>query len=182
MFFACNEESSTSTTLKNQLKTTVIVKQSDSLIYVYYKGPEFLNDVDTAHRISNLTAHLVGEQLKQNFEKGHYSKVDFQRSFVKVSGKARFEFPSEEIVHYTLYFPIQKVKTKREAFTGFEHRGTWVGNEIDEDFQEWKKRMNASISVGKTEEFLYQSEGAFREYWLQFQHVDYQKDLKLKCF
>ena len=44
-----------------------------------YEGAEFINGSDIAHQLSNKMSEAVGNKLKKLFNKGEYSKVDFDK-------------------------------------------------------------------------------------------------------
>lgn len=157
-------------------KTKVSCKIENDKLIASYEGPEFLNDRDTAHLLSNLVANELGNHLKKEFSKKNYLKVDFKNTKIQTKGNPQFRYPSEEIVKYTIEMPLLKVKNACDAFTGIEHRGTWARNDIETGFPEWIQKLKSQIAVGEIESQLYSTPEGFKEYWVQFKHKNYQLD------
>jgi hypothetical protein len=151
--------------------------ENDELL-ASYEGPEFLNNRDTAHLLSNLVANELGNHLKIEFKKKNYLIVDFKNTKIQTKGNPQFRSPSEEIVKYTIVMPLLKVKNACDAFTGIEHRGTWARNDIETGFPEWIQKLKSQIAVGEIESQLYSTPEGFKEYWVQFKHKNYQADCK----
>tara|TARA_R110002050_G_scaffold117860_3_gene234838 strand:- start:2008 stop:2544 length:537 start_codon:yes stop_codon:yes gene_type:complete len=84
-----------------------------------YKGAEFINGSDVAHQFSNKMSATVGDQLKNLFKKGEYSKVDFDKIVMTTSGMGTGQ------VVYSLKIPFKAVDTRCEAYTSFDHVGGW---------------------------------------------------------
>lgn len=159
-------------------KTKVSCKIENDKLLASYEGPEFLNDRDTAHLLSNLVANELGNHLKKEYSKKNYLKVDFKNTKIQTKGNPQFRNPSEEIVKYTIEMPLIKVKNACDAFTGIEHRGTWARNDIETGFPEWIQKLKSQIAVGEIESQLYSTPEGFKEYWVQFKHKNYQIDCK----
>lgn len=155
-------------------KTKVSCKIENDRLLASYEGPEFLNDRDTAHLLSNLVANELGKHLKMEFGKKNYIKVDFKNTKIQTKGNPQFRYPSEENVKYTIEMPLLKVKNACDAFTGIEHRGTWARNDIETGFPEWIQKLKNQIAVGEIESQLYSTPEGFKEYWVQFKHRNYQ--------
>jgi len=159
-------------------KTKVSCKIENDRLIASYEGPEFLNDRDTAHLLSNLVANELGIHLKKEFSKKNYLKVDFKNTKIQTKGNPQFRYPSEEIVKYTIEMPLLKAKNACDAFTGIEHRGTWARNDIETGFPEWIQKLKSQIAVGEVESQLYSTPEGFKEYWVQFKHKGYQEKCK----
>jgi hypothetical protein len=159
---------------KTSYKTKVSCKIENDKLLASYEGPEFLNDRDTAHLLSNLVASELGAYLKKEFNKKNYLKVDFKNTKIQTKGNPQFRYPSEEIVTYSIEMPLLKVKNACDAFTGIEHRGTWARNDIESGFQEWILKLKSQIAVGDFESQLFKTPEGFKEYWVQFKHRAYQ--------
>ena len=82
-----------------------------------YSGAEFINNSDVAHQFSNRMSEVVGDKLKQLYETGNYSKVDFSNIIMTTKGMG-----SGKVV-YELTIPFKTVKDKCQAFTSFDHVG-----------------------------------------------------------
>ncbi len=165
-------------TRETVVKTKVSCKIQDDKLLASYEGPEFLNDRDTAHLLSNLVAHELGAHLKKEFNKKNYLKVDFKNTKIQTKGNPQFRYPSEEIVKYTIEMPLLKVKNSCDAFTGIEHRGTWARNDIESGFQEWILKLKSQIAIGVVESDFFKTPEGFKEYWVQFKHKGYQGNCK----
>ena len=159
-------------------QTKVSIKISETELTASYYGPEFLDGIDTAHRLSNLVATKLGKHLKSEFSKGNYLKVDFKNTIIKTEGKPVFVYPSENYVNYQIKMPFIKVKNSCDAFTGVEHRGTWAKNDIETEFPYWINNLKAQIAVGNPEYMLFQTPEGFKEYWVQFRHKNFQGKCK----
>ena len=163
---------------KTNYKTKVSCKIENDKLLASYEGPEFLNDRDTAHLLSNLVASELGAHLKKEFNKKNYLKVDFKNTKIQTKGNPQFRYPSEEIVTYSIEMPLLKVKNACDAFTGIEHRGTWVRNDIESGFQDWILKLKSQIAVGDIESQLFKTPEGFKEYWVQFKHKSFQGNCK----
>jgi len=160
------------------IKTKVSCKIENDKLIASYEGPEFLNDRDTAHLLSNLVANELGNHLKKEFSKKNYLKVDFKNTKIQTKGNPQFRYPSEEIVNYTIEMPLLKVKNACDAFTGIEHRGTWARNDIETGFPEWIQKLKNQIAIGEIDSKLFKTPEGFKEYWVQFKHKNFQTDCK----
>ena len=165
-------------TRETVVKTKVSCKIQNDKLLASYEGPEFLNDRDTAHLLSNLVAHELGAHLKKEFNKKNYLKVDFKNTKIQTKGNPQFRYPSEEIVKYTIEMPLLKVKNSCDAFTGIEHRGTWARNDIESGFQEWILKLKSQIAIGVVESEFFKTPEGFKEYWVLFKHKGYQGNCK----
>ncbi len=147
---------------------------TDSLAIGVYEGPEFVEGKDIAHQLSNAIANELGAFLKQSFLQKKYLKIDFNNA--KVWTETPYvlgEFPDSS-VRYSIVFPLIKVENPKHSFTGIEHRGSWIGKITEKDFKQWQKRMRESLIKGKDEWQLFKTKEGFAEYWLQFQHKDFE--------
>jgi len=159
-----------------KVDTKVYCKIENNQLNARYEGPEFLNDRDTAHLLSNLVASELGKHLKLAFKKGNFLKIDFENTKIETKGNPKFQYPSEEKVIYTIQMPLLKVKNSCDAFTGVEHRGTWGRNDIETGFPEWIQNLKNKIAVGEIESKLFKTKEGFKEYWVQFKHRSFQSD------
>jgi len=159
-------------------ETKVSCKIENNKLLASYEGPEFQNDRDTAHLLSNLVANELGNHLKKEFSKKNYLKVDLKNTKIQTKGNPQFRYPSEEIVKYTIEMPLLKVKNACDAFTGIEHRGTWARNDIETGFPEWIQKLKSQIAVGEIESEFFKTPEGFKEYWVLFKHRGYQGNCK----
>lgn len=151
--------------------------ENDKLL-ASFEGPEFLNNRDTAHLLSNLVANELGSHLKKEFNKKNYLVVDFKNTKIQTKGNPQFRYPSVEIVLYTIEMPLLKVRNPCDAFTGIEHRGTWARNDIETGFPEWIQKLKSQITVGEINSQLFTTPEGFKEYWVQFKHKGFQSNCK----
>lgn len=146
-----------------------------------YKGVEFihpsyiekfgLNGTDVAHQYSNKMCGFVGNKLKALYEAGLYSKVDFSKIKMQTIGMSE----GKNYVEYRLEIPFKRVP-KEQATTAFDHCGGW-GHK-----PEIKKRkfdlINSSTQIVKNRRLwvsrLFKTKEGLEEYWIQWQHTDYQ--------
>lgn len=146
-----------------------------------YKGVEFinpdfieefgLNGTDVAHQYSNKMCAYVGQKLKELYLAGLYSKVDFSKIKMQTLGMSE----GKNYVEYRLEIPFKRVP-KEQATTAFDHCGGW-GHK-----PEIKKRkfdlLNSSTKIVKNRRLwvsrLFKTKEGLEEYWIQWQHSDYQ--------
>lgn len=92
---------------------------NDNSCYGTYTGPEFINGDDIAHQFSNHMAPAVGDQLKELYASGNYSKVDLNNIKMTTQGMGT------GTVTYYLNIPFVAVKNACDAYTSFDHCGGW---------------------------------------------------------
>jgi len=141
-----------------------------------YVGPEFNSQGDIAHQFSNTASNLIGKKLKELYNRGKYSKVDFDNIEMTTKGMGSGN------VEYFLRIPFVRVNDKCDAYTSFDHRGGWGHGEnvkrqdvIDElgsasTKSSLVKGTKLDISdMKKTDEGLV-------EFWVQWKNSDYQSE------
>ena len=136
-----------------------------------YVGPEFNSQGDIAHQFSNTASNLIGKKLKELYNSGKYSKVDFDNIEMTTKGMGGGN------VEYFLKIPFVRVNDKCEAYTSFDHRGGWghgEGTKKQDAIRELGslpvKGTDLDISdVKKTPEGLV-------EYWVQWKNINYQSE------
>jgi len=136
-----------------------------------YEGPEFNSQGDIAHQFSNTASNLIGERLKELYDMGKYSKVDFDNIEMTTDGMG------SGYVTYSLKIPFVRVNDKCDAYTSFDHRGGWghgEGKKKQDVIRELGslpvKGTDLDISdVKKTDEGLV-------EYWVQWKNPQYQSE------
>jgi len=132
-----------------------------------YEGPEFVKGSDVAHQFSNAMSAAVGDQLKELFKLGEYSKVDFAGIIMTTEGMG-----SGHVIYY-LKIPFIRVDSKCKAYTSFDHVGGWNHKPaLDYRKQELEKALmqnhHLNISDLKTT-----AEG-LQEYWIQWKNKSTQ--------
>ncbi len=147
-----------------------------------YKGVEFISQsianqigltgTDIAHNYSNRMADCVGKKLKEMYRKGNFIKVDLKHIEMTTKGMD----DGDPYVEYYLKIPFTKVKSAKEAMTGFDHSGGW-GHPPDLNKRK-DELLNGSRAIVKNNKLyispLYKTPEGLEEYWIQWHHVEYQ--------
>jgi hypothetical protein len=128
-----------------------------------YEGPEFISGSDIAHQFSNKMSATVGEKLKELFNKGEYSIVDFDNIEMTTKGMG-----SGNVVYY-LKIPFKRVISKCDAYTSFDHVGGWNHKP---ELEARKKQLESALMKGHK---LYISElkqtpEGLQEHWIQWKN------------
>jgi hypothetical protein len=153
---------------------TVLV--TDSMIVGVYEGSEFSEKMgDIAHQLSNAVAEKTGNFLKSSYQKGIYLKVDFSQTKITTATPRKLGEFRDSLVRFSIVFPLTKVSEPVDAYTGIEHRGSWLGKITKKDALAWRKRLRNQIIVGKDEWRLFTTPEGLAEYWIQFQHKDFSR-------
>lgn len=159
-------------------KTSFIVKKNNKLDEISctdndcsgtFKGPEFVNGIDIAHRFSNTISTRVGDQLKALYNSNKYSKVDFDNIVMTTEGMG------SGTVTYYLKIPFIKVDQKCEAYTSFDHVGGW---DHEPNLIDRKKELKGALMEGhqlNISELKTTKEG-LQEYWIQWKNKVTQAD------
>ncbi len=134
-----------------------------------YSGPEFINGSDIAHQFSNKMSEKVGDQLKQLYKEGKYSKVDFQNIQMSTKGMG------SGTVEYSLSIPFKTVEEPCQAYTSFDHVGGWDHSPA------LALRKNQLAKVLLEGEKLFMSDlkttpEGLQEYWIQWKNKELQFD------
>lgn len=138
-----------------------------------YSGPEFVAGSDVAHQFSNTMSGEVGDQLKELYRTGNYTKVDFGN--IKMSTKGM----GSGKVTYGLTIPFTSVKGKCEAYTSFDHVGGWNHSPA---LSLRKKQLQSALLEGETLKIsaLKTTPEGLQEYWIQWKNkvvqIDCQKE------
>lgn len=134
-----------------------------------YIGPEFINGDDIAHQFSNKICTEVGDQLKDLYLKGIYSKVDFSNISMTTEGMGTGE------VSYQIEIPFIRVQSRCEAYTSFDHVGGW--NHTPE-LEARKKQLRSALMIGDELDIssLKSTPEGLEEYWIQWRNKDVQAD------
>ncbi len=161
------------TNIKKDISNSILI--NDTICHGIYKGAEFDKEHgDIGHQYSNLMSKVVGNQLKKLYVEEKYSKVDFEH--IQMSTKGMND--GDNFVIYELSIPFKRVQYKCDAMTAFDHCGGWGHSPAIE------KRKAGFVERGKTvmvdnildiSELKTTKEG-LQEYWLQWKHIDYQKE------
>ncbi len=128
-----------------------------------YQGPEFINGEDIAHQFSNKMSAAVGDQLKELFKAGKYSKVDFEGIVMTTKGMG-----SGSVIYY-LKIPFTRVETQCEAYTSFDHVGGW--NHAPALSARKKQLQSALITNQKLDiSKLKTTPEGLQEHWIQWKN------------
>ncbi|MFK7782554.1 hypothetical protein [Psychroserpens sp.] len=136
-----------------------------------YRGPEFVGSSDIAHQFSNKMSGKVGNKLKELYNLGEYSKVDFSKIKMSTVGMG------SGIVAYELKIPFEKVKDKCSAYTSFDHVGGWNHKPALARRKEELKDVLMEGQVLHISELKTTPEG-LQEYWIQWKNKKVQSDCK----
>lgn len=153
-----------------------IFKCSADLCKGSYQGPEFNHHGDIAHQFSNTVADRVGRYLKELYNAGHYSKVDFARVKMETLG-----MDNKGEVLYRLEIPLIRVQSPCEAFTSFDHVGGW-GHAPE--LAKRKRELASALLIGDQLQVstLMKTPEGLEEYWIQWRNrivqAQCQGDLK----
>jgi len=142
---------------------------TDDLCYGTYRGPEFINGSDIAHQFSNTMSVVVGDKLKELFDKKKYSKVDFFKIHMTTKGMGTGN------VNYELKIPFVRVLSRCESYTSFDHVGGWNhAPELEKRKAQLAKALldNDQLDISP---LLRTTEG-LQEYWIQWRHKEKQQD------
>jgi hypothetical protein len=141
---------------------------SNSDCYGQYEGAEFINGSDVAHQFSNKMSAAAGDKLKELFQAGEYSKIDFDHIEMTTEGMG-----SGNVIYF-LRIPFKRVDTKCEAYTSFDHVGGWNHTPA----LEARKKQLANALMDNHEldisDLKTTSEG-LQEYWIQWKNKDIQE-------
>jgi hypothetical protein len=140
--------------------------------FASYRGADFVNRVDVAHRLSNYVADTLGKYLKMEYKLGNYKKIDFESTKIETNKY------HPDSVFYTIEMPLISV-SKCDAFTCIDHRGSWASRikKTDSDLQEFITKISIHPSH-KAEVKLFRTEFGLYEYWVQFRHPEIQSNCK----
>jgi len=136
---------------------------NDNSCYGTYTGPEFINGDDIAHQFSNHMATAVGDQLKELYARGNYSKVAFDSIEMSTTGMGT------GTVTYFLNIPFVAVKNACDAYTSIDHCGGWNHSPALE------RRKKELVHVTMTGHYLDISDlkttpEGLQEYWIQWKN------------
>ena len=138
-----------------------------------YEGAEFINGSDIAHQFSNKMSAVVGDKLKELFNKGEYSKVDFDNIEMTTKGMG-----SGNVIYY-LKIPFKRVDTQCDAYTSFDHVGGWNHRPA----LEARKRQLKKVLMPNHELYisdLKKTPEGLQEYWIQWKNRITQSMCKIK--
>lgn len=128
-----------------------------------YTGAEFINGSDIAHQFSNKMSAAVGDKLKELYNQGKYSKVDFSNVIMTTKGMG------SGTVEYYLLIPFITVGEACDAYTSFDHVGGW--NHAPE-LSVRKKQLNKALINGEQLNIsnLKTTPEGLQEYWIQWKN------------
>lgn len=137
-----------------------------------YTGAEFIDGSDIAHQFSNTMSRDVGIKLKNLYDNGLYSKVDFSKVKMSTNGMGG------GTVVYELDIPFVRVEEKCEAYTSFDHVGGWNHSPA---LKARKLQLSSVLLKGEKldiSELKVTPEG-LQEYWIQWKNKSVQADCVL---
>ncbi len=154
-----------------KIKVSDTIKCLDSSCEGIYVGPEFVGNSDIAHQFSNKMALMVGNKLKELYNLGKYSKVDFSKINMKTVGMG------SGIVTYELKIPFKKVEEKCDAYTSFDHVGGWNHKPA---LIRRKEELKDVLMKGQTLDIseLKSTPEGLQEYWIQWRNKINQSDCR----
>ncbi|HDZ05487.1 hypothetical protein LCGC14_0071370 [marine sediment metagenome] len=146
----------------NDINTTTIECDENGCKGRYY-GPEFINGSDVAHQFSNTMSHKVGDKLKECYNSGVYTKVDFSSIKMTTLGMG------SGMVTYKLRIPFLSVTERCDAFTSFDHVGGWNHTP---SVSTRKKELSNVLLPGDTLHIsdLKTTPEGLQEYWIQWRN------------
>lgn len=153
-------------------KETTRVTCTDSSCIGEFIGPEFINGIDTAHRLSNTVAKHVGDKLKQLYKNKKYALVDFSKLTMTTQGMG----DEDNFVTYRVVIPFKFVKNPCDAMTAFDHCGGWDHKPALEERKE--KLINSERTVVYCKQLMispiFITKENLQEYWIQWRNTSFQ--------
>ena len=162
-FLGCSSE------ILNIDDETVEIECTEKSCIGTYSGVEFIGNSDVAHQFSNRMSEVVGDKLKQLYNTGNYSKVDFSNVIMTTKGMG-----SGNVV-YKLTIPFKTVNEKCQAFTSFDHVGGW---DHEPALSSRKAQLQSALLKGEQLDIseLKQTAEGLQEYWIQWKNKTIQVD------
>ncbi len=139
------------------------IECSDNKCIGQYIGAEFINRSDIAHQFSNKMSAKVGDKLKELFQMGKYSKIDFDNIIMTTKGMG-----SGNVTYY-LEIPFKRVNTKCQAYTSFDHVGGWNHKPALESRKKQLKPVLMDNQELDISDLKITPEG-LQEYWIQWKN------------
>jgi hypothetical protein len=169
----CNfEKNKVAINRKNEI--TCEVTCTDSMCIGKYTGPEFIDSIDTAHRLSNLICDSVGEKLKKLYKNKNFARVDLNKISISTKGMGDKVYG----VTYIVKVPLVQVAQSCAATTSFDHSGGW--NHIPELNKRKAKLLSGGNVLCEKLEIsnLIKTKENLQEYWIQWRNSNYQNHCK----
>lgn len=143
------------------------IECTDGACFGEYAGAEFVNGSDIAHQFSNHMSVRVGDQLKDLFKRGLYSKVDFDKLEMSTQGMG-----SGKVVYY-LKIPFVRVDEKCQAYTSFDHVGGWNHAPA---LESRKRQLQSALMDGDELNIsaLKTTPEGLQEHWIQWRNKQVQ--------
>ena len=126
-----------------------------------YTGAEFIEGSDVAHQFSNKMSNIVGDKLKELFDKKIYSKVDLHNIKMSTLGMGT------GTVTYHLEIPFTRVDKRCDSYTSFDHVGGWNHKPA---LEARKRQLNSVLLEGEKLDIsdLIKTKEGLQEYWIQW--------------
>ena len=157
---------------KSELKKEEIYKVSivKDTFCAAYSGPDFYAGEDIAHQLSNCVADTLGKFLKAQYKSGKFTKVDLKNSQISIIPTG------QDSSKFTIEMPLCKV-SKTEATTCIDHRGSWVNNvqQVEFNLREFLSALKAK-GFFDIEKKRFETERGYYEYWIQYKHPALQSE------
>ncbi len=152
---------------KEEIYKVSIVKDT---FYAAYNGPDFYAGEDIAHQLSNYVADTLGKYLKAQYKSGKFTKVDLKNSQIAIISTGK------DSSNFTMKMPLIKV-SKTDATTCIDHRGSWVNNiqQVEFDLREFLSALKAK-GFYDIEKKRFETESGYYEYWIQYKHPALQSE------
>ena len=147
------------------------IKCTDNDCFGQYEGPEFIEGSDIAHQFSNKMSAAVGDKLKELFNAGEYSKVDFDNIIMTTEGMG-----SGNVIYY-LKIPFERVNAPCDAYTSFDHVGGWNHAPA---LEARKKQLKNALMKNQELDIsdLKTTAEGLQEYWIQWKNKTTQSMCK----
>jgi hypothetical protein len=154
---------------------------NDAGCYGTYKGPEFDNNGDVAHKYSNTMANAVGNKLKELYDAGTYVKVNMQA--ITMLATSVHNNKNSNPTEVTITIPFIKVTDKCDAYTSFDHVGGWGHTP---ELERRKTELKSLLIPGETFDISEEKntnpnspnfpDGSLNEYWIQWKEKTRQSN------
>jgi len=170
LIVSCSDSQTIRKITPEYLKNGVVVC-SDADCSGTYKGSEFVGHSDVAHQFSNTMCSKVGDHLKSLFDRELYSVVNFDKIEMTTLGLGT------RTVQYFLRIPFDRVDSRCQAYTSFDHVGGWNHSpELAKRQEQLKSVLLPNDALGIST--LKTTVEGLQEYWIQWRNQEKQKNCR----